>query len=147
MSNSDLPSELGSYSDGVTDDAAFHPEIIGGCDCSVAGGIQHLSVAGSLGGLAVAGIPEYLFSSKNLSNPVVRRRIAAAIERMTPKMKRRVLGRLRSAVSVARVSGAVRAVYPSIAGRRPANVGWDGIMVSGRSGGCPFANVAGALTP
>lgn len=143
MSNSDLPSELGSYSDGVTDDAAFHPEIIGCGLPGISGGIQHLSIAGGLGSLAVAGIPSYLLSRKNLSNPVIRRRLAENIKALTPKVRRRVLARLRTAVSVARVSGAVRGAYPSIAG---SGVGWSGIMVSGR-GGCPYANVAGALTP
>lgn len=143
MSHSDLPSELGSYADGVTDDAAFHPEIIGCALDGISGGVQHLSVAGGLGSLAVAGIPSYLLSRKGLSNPTVRRRIAENIKAMTPKMRRRVLGRLRAAVAVARVSGAVRGAYPSIAG----NVGWSGVMVSGARGGCPYANVAGALTP
>lgn len=154
----DTPPELASYSDGVSDDGAFHPEIIGcglsGISGSIqhlsvagTGGIQHLSVAGSLGDLAVAGIPSYLLSRRNLSNPEVRRRVASAIERMTPKMKRRVLRRLRTAVSVARVSGQVRGAYPSIAGTASSpGVGWSGVMVSGR-GSCPYANVAGALTP
>lgn len=137
MSQSDLPSELGSYSDGVADDAAYHPEIIGAhCTCSP-------SVSG-LGDLAVAGIPSYLLSKKSLSNPALRRRVARAIERMTPKMKRRVLGRLKTAVSVARVSGAVRSAYPTIAGS--SGRGWNGITVSGR-GGCSYENVAGPLTP
>lgn len=146
----DTPSELGCYSDGVTDDASFTPELVG-CG-SISGGIQHLSVAGglsslavggNLGSLTIAGLPSYLFSRKNLSNPVVRRRLGAAIKAMTPKLRRRVLDRLRAAVSVARVSGEVRSAYPSVSG-----VGWDGIMVSGsRRGGCPYANVAGALTP
>ncbi len=159
----DTPPELGSYADGPSDDGAYHPEIIGcgldGLDIggslqhiSVAGRLQHLSVAGGLGSLAVgglgdlavAGIPSYLLTRRQLSNPVVRRRVASAIERMTPKMKRRVLSRLRTAVSVARVSGEVRGAYPSIAGG--CNVGWSGVMVSGR-GGCPYASVAGALTP
>lgn len=153
MSNySDTPSELIEQSDGVTDDGALDEEIIGACNCVgsglrqhlvVSGTLQHVSVAG-LGDLAIAGLPSYLFTRKNLSNPVARRRIAASIKAMTPKLRRRVLGRLRAAVSASRhlVSGVVTA-YPSVAGG-----GWQGITVSGRrSGGCPYANVAGALTP
>lgn len=151
MSNSDLPSELGSYSDGVTDDAAFHPEIIGCGMPGISGGLQHLSVAGGLGDLALVGayrgIPGYLLTKKGLRDSTVRLRIAENIRAMTPKLRRRVLHRLRQAVqasrTMARVSGAVRGAYPSIAG----NVGWSGITVSGSRGGCPFANVAGALTP
>lgn len=138
MSESDLPSELGAYSDGDTVAVAFHPDLIGcGAGCSP-------SVSGGLGSLAVAGLPSYLFTKRRLSNPVFRRRLAASIEAMTPKMRRRVLERLRSAVSVARVSGAVRGVYPTVAG----NVGWSGITVSGEGvGRCPYASVAGAFTP
>lgn len=151
MSNSDLPSELGSYSDGVTDDAAFHPEIIGCGMPGISGSLQHLSVAGGLGDLALVGayrgIPGYLLTKKGLRDSTVRLRIAENIRAMTPKLRRRVLHRLRQAVqasrTMARVSGAVRGAYPSIAG----NVGWSGITVSGSRGGCPFANVAGALTP
>lgn len=132
---SDLPAELGSYSDGVTDDAAFHPEIIG---CGMPG------VAGSLSDLSVAGLPGYLFTKKNLSNAAVRRRLSANIKAMAPKTRRRVLARLREAVAVARVSGQVRNAYPSIAGSS-CNVGWSGITVQGSR--CPYANVAGALTP
>lgn len=143
--HTDLPAELSAYSDGVSDDAAYHPEIIGcgeGCEVS---GLGDLTVAG-LGDLTVAGLPGYLFTKKNLSNPVLRRRVSAAIKGMSPKLRRRVLGRLRQAVSVARVSGAIRNVTPGIAGD-----GWA--AVSGAQhhhvsiGRCPYANVAGALTP
>lgn len=133
MSQSDLPSELGSYSDGVTDDAAFHPEIIG---CGLPG------ISGGLGDLAVAGLPGYLFTKRNLSNPAVRRRLSENIKALSPKVRRRVLSRLKTAVSVAHVSGQVRSAYPSISG-----VGWSGITVQGARGGCPYANVAGPLTP
>ncbi|HEY3493837.1 MAG TPA: hypothetical protein VGK73_04095 [Polyangiaceae bacterium] len=130
--NTDLPAELSAYSDGVTDDDAFHPEIIG---CPLPG----LDIA------EVAGVPGYLFSKKNLSNPVIRRRLANHIKAMTPKVRRRVLERLRSAVSVAsRVSGEVRNAYPSIAGCS-SDVGWTAQSVS--VGRCPFSRVAGPLTP
>lgn len=131
---SDLPPELASFSDGVTDDAAYHQEIIGcGSDCR----------GGSVGSL-----PGYLFTRKNLSRPEVRRRLADHIRSMSPKVRRRVISRLQRAASIARVSGAIRSVTPSIAGN-----GWDAvsgpsIAIGGRrSGGCPYANVSGALTP
>lgn len=155
--NTDLPAELGSYSDGVSDDAAFHPEIIGcgsGCVSGLerlavgSGMLQHAGVAG-LGDLTVAGLPSYLFTRKHLSNPVVRRRLSAAINAMTPKLRRRVMARLKLAAGAARVSGAIRSVTPGIAG------GWA--AVSGQMQGishmqvagsrCPYASVAGAFTP
>lgn len=138
--SSDLPPELTSYADGVTDDAAFQPEIIG-CGASCQGG----SIGGDIGGL-----PGYLFTRKNLSRPEVRRRLAEHIRAMTPKVRRRVMSRLGRALQVAQVSGAIRSVTPSIAG---AGQGWavvsgPSIAIGGRrSGGCPYANVAGALTP
>jgi hypothetical protein len=107
----------------------------------VAGTLSHLTVSG-LGDLTVAGFPSYLFTRKNLSNPTVRRRLAAHIKTLTPKLRRRVLDRLRSAVSVsarsARVSG-IRRVTPQI--------GWSGVTIGSRRSSCPYANVAGALTP
>lgn len=161
----DVPSELAEQSDGVSDDGAMDEQIIGACACDavgsglmkhlsihdgVAGGLQHIAVSGlgdlaigGLGDLAIGGLPSYLFTRKNLSNPVMRRRLGAAIKAMTPKLRRRVMERLRTAASVARVSGQVRSAYPTVAGG-----GWQGISVSGiRRGGCPYANVAGALTP
>lgn len=143
QNRSDTPPELAAYSDGMSDNGAFHPEIIGTCSCPNVSGLQHVNIGAGLSDLAVAGIPSYLLSRRSLSNPIVRRRVASAIERMTPKMKRRVLARLETAVSVARVSGEIRGAYPSIAG----NVGWSGVMVGASRGGCPYANVAGALTP
>lgn len=141
--DTDLPPELGSYSDGVSDDAAFHPEIIGcGPGCG--------SIGAELLVGAHHGIPGYLFTRKGLRNTDVRLRIASHIRAMTPKLRRRVLSRLREAVTAARVmnrpriSGEVRNAYASIAG-------WG--AVSGHSepsvaiGRCPYANVAGALTP
>lgn len=130
---SDLPPEMASFSDGVTDVGAFHQELIGcGPDCS----------GGSIGGL-----PGYLFTKKNLSRPEVRRRLADAIRSMTPKVRRRVMSRLGSALSIARVSGAIRSVTPSIAGSGWAAVsGRQSISIGARSS-CPYANVAGALTP
>lgn len=137
----DLPPELGSYSDGVSDDAAFHPELVGcGPGCG--------SIGAELLVGAHHGIPGYLFTRKGLSNTDVRLRIASHIRAMTPKLRRRVLSRLREAVTAARVmnrpriSGEVRNAYASVAG-------WS--AVSGQPsiaiGRCPYANVAGALTP
>lgn len=142
--DTDLPPELAAYSDGVSDDAAFHPEIIG-CGTNCSGSIGAELLVG-----AHHGIPGYLFTRKGLRNADVRLRIASHIKAMTPKLRRRVLGRLREAVFAARVlnrpriSGEVRNAYASIAG-------WG--AVSGHSepsvaiGRCPYANVAGALTP
>jgi hypothetical protein len=175
MQHTDVPSELSESSDGVSDDGAIDQQIIGACACdavgsglrqhlqmhngvagglqhiSVAGGLQHISVAGlgdiavgGLGDLTIAGFPGYLFTQKNLSNPTIRRRLAASIKAMTPKLRRRVMARLKSAALAqgARV-GAVHNVYPTVG-----SGGWSGITVAGRSrGGCPYANVVGALTP
>lgn len=177
MQHTDTPSELVESSDGVSDDGAFDEQIIGACACDavgsglrkhlrvhdgVAGGLQHLSVAGlgdiavgGLGDLAVAGnsFPTYLFTRANLSNPVFRRRLANVLKSMTPKLRRRVSSRIvtafhdiifqRALPSV----GAVHSIYPTVG-----SGGWSGITVSGRQssrrgGGCPYANVAGALTP
>lgn len=175
--DTDLPPELGSYSDGVSDDAAYHPELIGcGSNCvgsglmqhvggyggaehlmvSGYGGAEHLAISGlgdlavggyggaehlaisGLGDLAVMGLPAYALTAKGLRNPVVRRRFAAAIERLTPKVRRRVLGRLKALASRSLVSGGIRDAYPSISGS-----GWSGVSV----GRCPYASVAGPLTP
>ena len=135
INQTDLPAELGSYSDGVSDDAAFHPELIG-CSCAP-------TVSGGLSELAVGALPTYLFSRRGLSNVTVRRRVASALKAMTPKMRRRAIARLRAAAAVARVSGEIRSAYPSVAG----NVGWSGVTVGASVGRCPFASVAGVLTP
>ena len=132
---SDLPPELASFSDGVTDDGAYHQEIIGcGQGCS---------------GSNVGSLPGYLFTKKNLSRPEVRRRLAEHIRAMSPKVRRRVMSRLGRAVQIARVSGAIRSVTPSIAG---AGQGWAAVsgpsIAIGRArSSCPYANVSGALTP
>lgn len=139
--DTDTPPELAPYSDGLSDDAAYDSEIIG-CSCPP-------GVSGNLADVAVgAGIPSYWFSQKNLQNPVLRRRVAAAIQALSPKMRRRVIERLRTVATTARVSGNVRNAYPSVSGYEGGypSVGWEGVTV-GRSGGCPYANVAGALTP
>jgi hypothetical protein len=120
----DLPPELAAYSDG--DDGsvgAFHPEIVG---C----------------GPDVSGLPWYTMTSHGVRTPVARQRLLAAIAKLSPKMRRRVLGRLRSAAAVA---GAIRAATPTIAGW--ANIA--GLRPGGdvSIGRCPYANVAGALTP
>lgn len=178
MQHTDTPSELIESSDGVSDDGALDQQIIGACRCDAVSGLgdiaigsglrqhlsihdgvagtrlEHLSVAG-LSDIAIGGgIPSYLFTKKNLSNPQVRLRIGQAIRSMTPKMRRRVVGRLQQALRasrvMARVSGAVRNVYPSVSGYSggyPTVAGWNGIMVSGRRSSCPYANVVGALTP
>ncbi len=148
----DVPYELTEQSDGVSDDGAMGQQIIGSCDCDAIGSgmRQHLNVSGlgslavgGLGDLAVAGLPGYLFTRKNLSNPVMRRRLGAHIKAMTPKLRRRVMARLKLAAAQTARVGAIHNIYPTVAGG-----GWSGITVSGRrSGGCPYANVAGALTP
>lgn len=129
--NTDLPPELGSYSDGLTDDAAYQPEIIGACSCPSAVGAHH-------------GIPGYLLTRKGLHDRTVRARIAEHIRAMTPKLRRRVLNRLRQAVLATRrvgVSGAVRGAYPT--------VGWQNVpgVRSVSVGRCPYAKVAGPFTP
>ena len=127
----DLPPELAAYSDGVTDDGAYHPEIIG-CDCAP-------SVGAGLGDLAVGALPWYVFSKKGVSSPVARRRFAAALKALPPKTRRRVMTRLRAvAAQRAHVSGAVSSAYPT--------VGWSGVSVAGKHG-CPLSGIAGALTP
>lgn len=129
--DTDLPSELSSYADGVSDDAAYHPEIIG---CS-SGAVQ------GLGDLAVGGLPGYLFTRKSLANPAVRARVAKAIGAMTPKLRRRVVARLKLALSVARKPAAVSGIS-GIAAVTP-TIGWSGVSIAR----CPYASVAGALTP
>lgn len=127
-----LPPEMSESSDGITDDGAVDASIIG-CDCAP----------------SVEGIPSYLLTKKNLARPAVRARLAQSIRAMTPKVRRRVIGRLKMAVALAeraqaaraRVSGIVH-VTPSIAG---AVSGWQAANVS--IGRCPYSNVAGALTP
>jgi hypothetical protein len=84
----------------------------------------------------------------------VRRRFAAALKKLPPKTRRRVIGRLRAAAGAARVSGAVRGAT--------AMVGWEGLTVGGPQlmvggpqlmvgasimVGCPLESVAGPLTP
>lgn len=139
--DTDTPSELAPYADGMSDDAAYESEIIG-CSCAP-------RVSG-LGDLLVAGIPSYLLTRKSLQMPEVRRRIAAQIKAMAPKTRRRVLGRLRAAVSVAsRVSGAPRRITPMIGGIASAypSVGWGAVAGGMKPFRCPYANVSGALTP
>lgn len=134
--HTDTPAELVSQGDGVTDDAAYNEQIIG-CNCRGPAPVVGASIAiGGLGDIAVgAGLPTYLFTAKNLSDPTLRRRLSRAIGRMSPKLRRRVLDRLKVALSSARVSGAIRNIQPAI--------GWTGVTV----GRCPYANVAGPLTP
>jgi hypothetical protein len=147
--HTDLPPELAAYSDGVSDDAAFTPEIIG-CNSngSIGGGLSDLAVG------AHRGVPGYLLTAKGLRNPVVRRRVAENIKAMTPKLRRRVITRLRAALSAARsaarVSGEIRDAYPSIAGWGSMKAVDRAAAVSGPSvavGRCPYAKVAGPLTP
>lgn len=164
--HTDTPDELVEQSDGIglEDDAALDEEIIG-CLCRgkapvVGAGLQQLAVGGTLGDaaigaglqqLAVGAFPAYLFTAARLSNPVFRRRLSGAIKRLSPKMRRRVVGRLRAAVTTARVSGAIRSVTPSIAGYPQRGVGWGAVSGwNARSvsvGRCPYASVAGSLTP
>lgn len=135
--SSDLPPELAAYSDGVSDDGAFHPEIIGcgaGCNPPVAG-LGDLTVAG--------GLPWYAMTASNLRSPVARARFAAALRRLTPKVRRRVLNRLKAVVAQSRVSGAVRSATPTVGWGQVAGIRAGQVSV----GRCPYANVAGALTP
>jgi len=50
---------------------------------------------------AIAGFPSYLMTRRGLSNPLVRRRVANYIDNLSPKMKRRVLARLKNAAMTA----------------------------------------------
>lgn len=123
------------------------------------GGVEHLMVSGGLQHLMVSGrIPSYLFTRANLSNPIFRRRLSSALKAMTPKMRRRASARIVAAFHSLpnnwqnlSVNGAVRNVYPSVAGFRggypSVSGGWSGVSVSGRRSSCPYANVAGAFTP
>ena len=88
----DLPDEMSQNSDGVVDSDLL---------------VGHLGTGGTQGeivgcGEGIAGLPSYLLTRKGLSNPTVRRRVAASIKAMPPKMRRRVLDRLRQAVRAAR---------------------------------------------
>lgn len=89
----------------------------------------------------VAGLPAYLLTRKGLRSAVVRRRVAAALKAMPPKMRRRVMDRLRIAAR-ARVSGAIRSWQPNV-GSHWGHVGshW------GHVGSHYRPQIAGALTP
>lgn len=142
--DTDMPAELSEQYD--ISGCACSPAVSGLGALTVGSGLrQHagvgyapqIAIAG-LGALTVAGLPSYLFTRKNLASPVVRRRLGAAIKAMTPKMRRRVVSRLQAALGAARVSGSIRSVTPAIAG-------WNTTSVA--VGRCPYASVAGALTP
>lgn len=124
MSNIDLPPEMTENSDGVPD-AALHPEIIG---CS-------------LDALGVSGLPYYALTRKGLSNVTVRRRFAAALKKLPPKTRRRVLARLRAVVAQNTISGSARNVTAMVGEQ-----GWGSLSVGG-SRSCPYSQVAGPLTP
>lgn len=114
----DMPAELAENSDGVSDDGAIRSAIIGACACD-----------------GVAGLPWYALTRGSVTPAEARRRFLAALSKLPPKMRRRVVTRLRAvARSRAAVAG-IRSVTPSV-GR-----GWSAV------GKCPYANVAGPLTP
>jgi hypothetical protein len=129
----ELPDEMSLNADGVVDSSLL---------------VGHLGTGGTQGEIVgcgeIAGIPSYLLTRKGLSNPTVRRRVSASIKAMPPKLRRRVLDRLRQAVRAARplVSGNLRGGYASIAGH-----GWTGI--AGDSGGYEIvgSHRAHSLTP
>ena len=142
MQYTDTPPELSEQSDGLSDDGAFDASIIG---CGPACAAPANAVSGVDQFLVGSGLPSYLFTRRGLSNSLVRRRAAAAIKALSPKMRRRVMARLHAVAQQNRVSGAIRGVTPSIAGYAGGNpaVGWTGVTI----GRCPYASVAGPLTP
>lgn len=123
--HTDLPSELAEQSDGPSDVGA---SLIG---CS-----------------PVAGFPAYLFTRAGLRSSVVRRRIAAHIKAMPPKMRRRVMLRLRNAAVAARVAGEPRGSWPVVGSHY--QVGSHYGAISGHYvpvQGWKNTGVAGPLTP
>lgn len=108
----DTPSELAENSDGVGCGAGCMPS-----------------------GANIAGLPWYAMQRASVSPAAARRRFLDALSKLPPKMRRRVLSRLRAvAAARSRVSG-IRSITPSI--------GWSGVSV----GRCPLSHVTGILTP
>lgn len=125
-----LPPEMDQSNDGGMPSGALHPEIVG---C----------------GERVAGFPSYLFTRKGLHPAVVKRRFVAALKAMPPKMRRRVVARLRTAALRSRVSGAIRSANATIGSHWGHGPGWA--AVSGAPGGYELVGshggAAGILTP
>lgn len=89
----------------------------------------------------VSGFPAYLLNRARLPQATVKQRVIKALQKMPPKMRRRVIARLKTAAAAARVSGAVRNAMVNVGSHRPET--WPTI-------GSHYAvptNVAGPLTP
>ena len=139
--SSDLPPELAESADGVSDDGAYDASIIG------AGPLQAEIVGCGLDG--IQGLPWYNLQRPSVPTAIARRRFLAALSKLPPKARRRVLAKLRAVSAANAVSGAIRAATPSIAG---SGAGWSlvsgpSIAIGGGRSRCPYANVAGPLTP
>lgn len=95
---SDLPPELSERSEDVNADML-------GCSMNV------------------GAFPSYLFTRKGLSHPVIRRRLAASLKAMPPKMRRRIITRLKAALYRMKVGGSMRQAYPSVGSHRSPVIG------------------------
>ncbi len=91
MSHYDLPEEMIERSD-----------LLVGADIMI--GAQLIGCGNPVSGV-IAGFPSYLLERRGLDPATVRRRVAGALAAMTPKMRRRVIARLKHAALAARVSG------------------------------------------
>ena len=147
--SSDLPPELAESSDGVSDDGAMDLSIIGAgaFQPSIVGASSYDLIGCGLDG--IQGLPWYNLARAGVSTPVAKRRFLAALAKLPPKARRRVLAKLRAVSASNAVSGAIRAATPSIAG---SGTGWSlvsgpSIAIGGGRSRCPYANVAGPLTP
>lgn len=121
----DIPGEMTEQSDGIPS-SAQHPEIIG-CPLPTVGA-----------DIMIGGLPWYVFTQRGLRHPVIKRRFLAGLKAMPPKMRRRVISRIRGLHLRNRISGAVRGFTPTV-GYDLQGYGWAGVS------GC--SQVAGALTP
>jgi hypothetical protein len=94
----------------------------------------------------VSGVPWYNFTRAGVTRAQARARFISALKRMPPKMRRRVMTRLRAAVLRNKIAGAVRGIQPTV-GHYPQ--GWAGI--SGVPGGYELVGSHGGaatfLTP
>ena len=95
---------------------------------------------------SVAGVPWYNFTRAGVTRAQARARFVRALKKMPPKMRRRVMTRLRAAVLRNKIAGAVRGIQPTV-GHYPQ--GWAGI--SGVPGGYELVGSHGGaatfLTP
>lgn len=131
MNDHDIPPEMSEdYFSAPA--GALRPEIIG---CGIGCGAP--SAVGR-------GVPWSLLSRKGVPAEVARRRLRAAIERLPPKQRRRVLGRLRSVAVSGLIAGAIRDVQPTV-GTSVAAPGWRGVTVGAARPSC--SQVAGFFTP